>query len=106
MKSLLKTLLLITCMTLAGISTNAQDAKKTLSIDDYNKWSRITSVSLSEDGNWMSYGYSPNGGDDTLYIRDIKSGKIFSDKYCNDPEFSYDSMWVVYKKNLKKKGSR
>jgi len=103
MKPLLKTLLLIICMTLAGISTNAQDAKKILNIDDYSRWSRITSVSLSDDGNWMSYGYSPNGGDDTLYIKNIESGKIFSDKYCNAPEFSYDSKWVVYKRNLKKK---
>jgi len=42
---------------MSGISAQSQDHGKILNVDDYNRWSRINSVSLSDDGNWMSYGY-------------------------------------------------
>ena len=103
MKTLIKSFLLIISIALTGISINAQDAKKVLNVDDYERWSRITSVNLSDNGNWISYGYSPNGGDDTLYIKNIESGEVISDPYCDNPEFSHDSRWVVYKRNLKEK---
>ena len=102
MKSLFKTYLLIICITLAGFTARSQDAAKVLNVDDYHRWSRISSVNLSDDGNWMTYAYSPNGGDDTLYIKNLDSGDIISDPYCDDPEFSRDSKWLVYKKNLQK----
>lgn len=103
MKTFFKSFLLIVSILLAGISVCAQDAGKVLNVDDYGRWSRITSVNLSEDGKWISYAYSPNGGDDTLYIKNIESGEVLSDPYCDDPEFSHDSKWVVYKRNLKRK---
>ncbi len=84
-------------------SISAQEAKKTLNVDDYDRWSRISSVNLSDNGQWMSYAYSPNDGDDTLYFKNIETGKVFSDPYCDEPAFSNDSKLVFYKRNLKKK---
>jgi len=103
MKSLYKTYLLIIFISLAGLTTRSQDAAKLLNVDDYHRWSRISSVNLSGDGNWMTWAYRPNGGDDTLYIKNLDSGDIISDPYCDDPEFSRNSKWLVYKKNLQKK---
>ncbi len=103
MKEPSKSIILLLCTLLTGVHLYSQDSKKVLNVDDYDRWSRITSVSLSDDGNWMTYGLSPNGGDDTLYIKNINSGKVFSDPYCDDPEFSHDSRWVIYKRNLKEK---
>ncbi|MDT8402093.1 MAG: hypothetical protein RQ743_10390, partial [Bacteroidales bacterium] len=103
MKTTIKFFLLLVCITMAGISAQAQDAEKILNVDDYNRWSRINSVSLSCDGNWMSFGYSPNGGDDTLYIKNIVSDEIFTEPYCSNPQFSDDSGWVIFKRNLKEK---
>ena len=103
MKTNIKLFLLIVCISFTTISVQSQDARKILNIDDYERWSRITSVNISDDGTWMTYGYSPNGGDDTLYIKNIDSGEIISEPYCSDPEFSSDSKWVVYKRNLKDK---
>lgn len=86
-----------------SIGLTAQELKKSLSLEDYPKWKRIVSTGISDDGNWMSYGYRPNDGDDTLYVKNIESGKIFSDPYCSNPKFSPDSKWVAYERNLTKK---
>ncbi|MCF8224062.1 MAG: prolyl oligopeptidase family serine peptidase [Bacteroidales bacterium] len=102
MKSTSKTLLFF--LFLAYTATiAAQETKKVLNVDDYDRWSRITSVELSDNGSWMSYAYSPNDGDDTLYIKNISSGKVYSDEYCTSPEFSNDSKWVIYKRELQDK---
>lgn len=76
----------------------AQDLKK-LTVDDYDKWSRIVSTNISDNGEWMSYGKRPNGGDDTLFIRDLvnldspKEYKIYS---ASSATFSSDNKWVAY----------
>ncbi|MBN1387870.1 MAG: hypothetical protein JW965_05445, partial [Bacteroidales bacterium] len=103
MKELRKPILLLLCIILTGAYLYSQDAKKVLDIDDYDRWSRITSTGISDDGMWFSYAYSPNGGDDTLYIKNIETGKTFREPYCSDPEFSRDAQWAVYKRNLKEK---
>lgn len=102
MRSFIKMSLLVVFTLAIGMGAMAQDAKKVLGVDDYSKWSRIVSTKLSDDGDWMTYAYRPNDGDDTLYIKNIQSGEVFSDLYCSNPDFSFDSKWVVYKRNLTK----
>ena len=103
MKTTIRLFLLLVCIIMTAMPVKSQDAGKILTVDDYKSWSRISSVSLSGDGNWMTFAYSPNGGDDTLYIKNIDSGKAFTEPYCSNPLFSDDSRWLVYKRNLKKK---
>lgn len=109
MKALMKLFLFISFVLIPSLSLTAQEGLKVqegikvLTVNDYDKWSRVGSVNLSVNGEWMSYSYSPNGGDDTLYIKNIESGKLFSEPYCGSAEFSENSMWVVYKRNLKTK---
>jgi len=103
MKTRIKLFLLNVFIILTGMSAQSQDSGKILNVDDYNRWSRISSVSLSDDGTWMTFAYSPNGGDDTLYIKNIDSGETIAEPYCSSPQFSDDSGWIVYKRNLKKK---
>ena len=103
MKSLINLFFIFALAALSGMTATAQEGLKVLTIDDYDKWSRVGSANLSANGEWMSYSYSPNGGDDTLYIKNLESGKIYSDPYCGSPEFSENSGWVVYKRNLKDK---
>ena len=103
MKSLVKLFLFIVFFGTSSVLVTAQEGQKVLTVDDYGKWSSVGSVNLSANGEWMSYSYSPNGGDDTLYIKNLESGKVFSEPYCGSPEFAENSGWVVYKRNLKKK---
>ena len=105
MRNLLK-ISLLALLTIAVCSHgHSQDSKKVLGLEDYPKWKRIVSTDLSEDGNWISYSYRPNDGDDTLYIKHAVKGNIYSDPYCSDAVFSADSKWVAYKKNHPKKES-
>ncbi|MEE4116632.1 MAG: prolyl oligopeptidase family serine peptidase [Marinilabiliaceae bacterium] len=103
MKLMIKSALgLLLCFTiLSGI--RAQEEKKVLTIDDYPEWNSIVSTSISDNGEWISFGYRPNEGDDTLFFRNVESGTLISDPCSDRPSFSSDSKWVVYRRNLKKK---
>lgn len=103
MKSIMRTLFVSFFVSLILSGLQAQEGKKVLGIDNYPEWSSIVSATISDDGNWISYGYRPNGGDDTLYFKNTTSGKVYSGPYSDRPQFSGDSKWVVYRKNLKKK---
>jgi len=77
-----------------NLGTQAQD--KTLSIKDYDKWSRIFGANISNDGKWMSYTLRPNGGNDTLLIQSLDSDKLYKIKYASNASFSENSAWVSY----------
>ena len=74
----------------------ASGAKEVLTLADYPGWKRIQSASLSPDGRWMSYGYRPNAGDDTLFIRELDGATVHSVVRGTGPEFSADSRWATY----------
>ena len=46
-------------------------AKKELTIKDYDKWRTISSTSISDNGEWVSYAYILQKADDTLYIKSL-----------------------------------
>ncbi len=60
-------------------AVEAQAQKKQLDHTVYDSWQKVSSVSLSDDGNVIVYAVSPQQGDDTLYIRNTtplkKGGK-------------------------------
>jgi hypothetical protein len=71
--------------------------KKALQLEDYDQWHRIVSVALSDDGQWMTYGLRPNGGDDTLKVKDLNDHKVFhSIPFAGRPVFSENSQWLAY----------
>ena len=88
-----KSLTLLLLLTIS-IVTVAQE--KPLTIKDYGKWSRVIGANISNDGNWMSYGLRPNGGDDTLFIQNLNSEKLYKIKYASAASFSENSNWVSY----------
>lgn len=71
--------------------------KKALQLEDYDQWHRLVSVELSDDGQWMTYGLRPNGGDDTLKIKNIdQDEQLYSIPFAGRPVFSDNSQWVAY----------
>lgn len=70
--------------------------KKILGLADIGRWKRITSAALSSDGNWMTYVYSPNEGDDTLFVRQLSGGTVQTIPGGSAPQFSDDSRFVGY----------
>jgi len=83
-----------------------QGEKKVLTLDDYPEWKHITSVTISDYGDWITYGYRPNGGDVTLYIKNLKNEKIYEIAVGSDPQISKDSLWAAYKINPSKEEAK
>lgn len=90
----MRKVLLIMLMAITCVPVLAQ--QKALTIKDYPKWSRIVSPTISNDGNWFAYAHRPNGGDDTLIIKNLTAAKQYKVKVALAPKFSEDSKWVSY----------
>jgi dipeptidyl aminopeptidase/acylaminoacyl peptidase len=74
-----------------------QGEKKVLTLDDYPKWKHIQEGAISDNGDWITYGLRPNGGDVTLYIKSLPDNKIYDIAVGSDPKISRDSRWAAYK---------
>ncbi len=90
----LATLFLLVLFAGSGATLSAQDGK-VLTLDDYSLWRSITSTAMSPDGRWMTYAYSPNEGDDTLYVELLDGETIHEIPGGSRPGFSDDSRWMA-----------
>jgi dipeptidyl aminopeptidase/acylaminoacyl peptidase len=90
----MKQCIIIFCCLLISLVSYSQ--QKQLTIKDYSKWSRIVGTKLSNDGKWIAYGLRPNGGDDTLFVKNLDSDKLYKIKFSSAPVFSENSKWVSY----------
>ena len=71
-------------------------ARKVLGLADIGRWKRINNAALSADGNWMTYVYATNDGDDTLYVRQLSGTTVHTIPGGSAPQFSDDSRFVGY----------
>lgn len=85
----------ITIFVLQAGAVSAQ-GNKVLTLDDYPQWRRIGSTAISPDGNWITYAYRPNEGDDTLYVELLDGETTHIVPMGSGPVFSGDSRWVAY----------
>ncbi|CAN5210851.1 hypothetical protein BH09BAC3_BH09BAC3_25650 [soil metagenome] len=79
-----------------SISIGAVAQLKPLTIKDYSKWSRIVEPTISNDGKWFAYGTRPNGGDDTLMVKNLDGEAIYKIKFASNPVFSENGKWMAY----------
>ena len=63
-------------MVMPAVLLAGQGEKKVLTLDDYPEWKHIQEVMISDNGDWIAYGYRPNGGDITLFIKNLDNEKI------------------------------
>jgi hypothetical protein len=80
----------------AAITVTAQ--KKTLQIADYGRF-RSVSAGLSEKGNITAFVYSTPRNDDTLFIKNLATGRTDTVVNANRPEISDDEKWAAYRIN-------
>ncbi len=92
-------------------------ARKVLNLEDYGRWNRINSASISNDGKWTTYTYAPNDGEPTLHVKSVDGDKVYSMSLGtagggagragggggrggagggNAPQFSDNSRWITY----------
>lgn len=81
---------------LANLTVSAQQ-KKQLTPSDYGKWQQIGSTDLSPDGNWVGYHISIQEDNDTLYIVNRKTDKVYKLEFATSFEFSGNNLWVAYR---------
>ena len=84
-------------------AVDSANGGKILTLADYGRWNRIVSTAISPDGAWVTYAYRANGGDDTLYVRNVASGTVHTIANGAEPKFSDDSAYVGYVVNVAKK---
>lgn len=94
MKKAASTTLLLVVMLILNSTVLAQD--KALTVDDYDRWSRIVGAEISNNGDWMAYGLRPNGGDDTLHVNSLRSRSEHIIPLAQNISFSDDSKWAAY----------
>jgi dipeptidyl aminopeptidase/acylaminoacyl peptidase len=94
----------------------APDGKKILTLADYGPWKRITSAAISNDGDWVTYTFAPNDGDDTLFVKSLDQERVYAEPTgtaptgvggeggpgargggaAGAPQFSDNSQWIAY----------
>src|SRR6188768_561105 len=62
----------------AAASSTAPGARRVLTLADYAGWKRVTNAAISDDGKWVTYTYAPNEGDETLFVKQVDSDKLYT----------------------------
>jgi dienelactone hydrolase len=73
-----------------------ETGKKILTVDKYSIWRSIVSTEISDNGEWVTYGYRLREGDDTLYVKNLTTIKTYKLPRAAQPNFSDDAKWVAY----------
>jgi dipeptidyl aminopeptidase/acylaminoacyl peptidase len=79
-----------------SLFAQTQASQKVLTLADYTRWKHITSTAISPDGNWVSFAYRPNGGDETLFFKNVTNDMVHEIAVGSRPAFSRDSRWAAY----------
>lgn len=72
-------------------------SKKTLGHDDFDRWEKLTNLSVSNNGAWSAFVVNPQEGDGVLTLYNTSSGKKIELPRGNNLEFTADSKWAVAK---------
>jgi len=80
-------------------NVNAQN-KKDLTTDDYGKWQSIGASDLSPNGEWVAYQVTVQEDNDTMFVMNRATNKMYKLEFASTPEFSNDNQWIAYRIGL------
>jgi dipeptidyl aminopeptidase/acylaminoacyl peptidase len=81
------------CFPLAVIAQQ----KKNLTSTDYGKWQTLASTDISSNGEWLAWRITVEEDNDTLYVMNRQSNKLYKLEFASFPEFSKNNIWVAYR---------
>ncbi len=81
----------------------SQDTLKTIKPSDYSAWQTLNTSAISDDGKWVGWHVSLVDGDDTLYIKNVSTGKLYRYPLSSGLLFSSDSKWAVFRTGYSEK---
>lgn len=70
--------------------------KKPLDRDVYDIWQNVSSVKLTDDGNYIFYVVQPGQGDGNLIVRSLSDGREISVPRGQNPTLSADCSWALF----------
>lgn len=76
------------------LQTSGQDRKPAITAADYTKWQTLGSSVIADDGKWISWTIRMVEGDDSLFIKNLGTGKVYSYPLSSGLSFSSDSKWA------------
>ena len=79
-----------------GSAKSDPGVKKVLGLAEVGRWNRIAGAALSPDGKWMTYAYTPNDGDPTLFVKFLDGEKLYTINVGSGGQFSDDSRFIGY----------
>ncbi len=79
-----------------GLSTFAQNTKKPLDHDVYDKWQSINSESISANGQWIVFSVNPQEGDGNLIVRNRVKAISKEIARGDEAEFTSDSRYTAF----------
>ncbi len=84
------------CIFLLSITIHAQD-KQNLTPEDYGKWQSLGAIDLSPNGDWVAYQVTVQEDNDTLFVVNRSTNKMYKLEFGSTPEFSKDNQWIAYR---------
>lgn len=80
-----------------SFNISAQNKLPTITSTDYPKWQTLGSFAISGDGSWISWNINLVEGDDTLFIKNAVTDKLYRYPLSTGNIFSTDSRWAAAK---------
>ena len=77
--------------------TVANEDKRPLEHEDYDRWNAITGTTISDDGSWAMYTLRDGKDNNTLVIRSLTSRKEYSINNATGGRMSADRKYVAYR---------
>lgn len=71
--------------------------KKNLTADDYGRWQSLGSTDLSPNGEWIAYAVTVQEDNDTLFVFNRTTKKLYKLEFGSNFEFSNDNQWLAYR---------
>ena len=75
---------------------SSDNTKRAMTVADYAKWRSVRDVAITDDGQWVSYGYQQRLVDDTLYVKSLVVGTEQKIARASRSQFSDDGKWIAY----------
>jgi dipeptidyl aminopeptidase/acylaminoacyl peptidase len=87
---------IFSCILLVTTATYGQQ-KKNLTEDDYGKWQSLGLTDMSPNGEWVAYAVTVQEDNDTLYVLNRTTKKLYKLEFGSNFEFSKDNQWLAYR---------
>ncbi|MBN2535193.1 MAG: S9 family peptidase [Spirochaetales bacterium] len=95
MKKIIKYFPVIFILLNICLTAIAHDTLKSLTAEDYARWQNLGAYSVSDNGMWVSWSVTLVDGDDTLYIKNVSTSKLYKYPLSTRNIFSDDSRWAA-----------